>query len=57
MEVVEQLKLLKKGTSCFLVRFNNDDENQKLLKYLKDNNYDWVKVYSSIPRGPWYFIN
>lgn len=57
MDKTEQLKLLKKGTSCFLVRFTNDNENEKLLKYLKENNYNWVNISSSIPRGPWYFIN
>lgn len=57
MDKIEQLNLLEKGTSCFLVRFNNDNENDKLLKYLKENNYNWVTVTSSIPRGTWYFIN
>jgi hypothetical protein len=57
MDKTEQLKLLNKGTSCFLVRFTNDDENEKLLKYLKENDYNWVNISSSIPRGPWYFIN
>ena len=32
MDKTEQLKLLNKGTSCFLVRFTNDNENEKLLK-------------------------
>ena len=57
MDKTEQIKLLNKGTSCFLVRFNNDNENDKLLKYLKENDYKWVNISSSIPRGPWYFIN
>lgn len=57
MDKTEQLKLLNKGTSCFLVRFTKDNENEKLLKYLKENNYNWVNISSSIPRGPWYFIN
>ena len=57
MDKTEQLKLLNKGTSCFLVRFTKDNENEKLLKYLKENNYNWVNISSSIPRGQWYFIN
>lgn len=57
METTEQLKFLKKGTSCFLVRYNNEDENKKLIKYLKENHYKGVNISSSIPRGPWYFIN
>ena len=54
---INKSDLLKSGTACFLVRFSNDSENEKLLKYLKENDYNWVNVSSSIPRGPWYFIN
>ena len=57
MDKTEQLNLLKKGTSCFLVRFNDDSESDKLLKYLKENDYKWVNISSSIPKGPWHFIN
>ena len=35
MLVLEKHDLLKKGTSCFLVRYYSDNEKEKLLTYLK----------------------
>ena len=49
--------LLKSGTACFLVRYYKEKEKNELLNYLKNNNFEWIKHSSSLPKGQWFFIN
>ena len=55
---MNELDLLKKGNSCFLVRLNDDYSNaDELIKYLYKNGYKAISYQSSLPRGPWIYVN
>ena len=53
----EKTFVLLKRNGCFLVRYNDERDNEMLLSYLKENQYQFIKHSTSLPKGHWYFIN